>query len=160
MEHQRRVSAARQNEPDVHAARGGRLQRSEQLRVRHEVGVRDQDLRLGACDGREQRHVDQAELVVGRTADCAHDLIPLRLLRRIVVPRCQRLALLRAPRFQEQLLELRDDRALDLEVRVPPRLLPVRTPLAGRLNEPPEYTLLMLMPPRNTVSPSTIRSLR
>ena len=90
----------------------GADQRLHQLRIGNEVRVGDQDLALGAVDRRDQRDVDLAERLVGRAADRAHDLLALRLQRREVLARRERLALLGLPGLHEELLQRRDDRAL------------------------------------------------
>ena len=77
MEHQRGIRAARQHEPHIHAAGDSRFQRGKQLRIRHEVSIRQPDFSLGAVDRRDQGDVNLAEWILGRAADRTHDLVTL-----------------------------------------------------------------------------------
>jgi len=129
VEHQRRIGLAGQHQPYVDPASHGRLQRGQQLRIGHEVGTGEPDLGLGAGNRRQQGHVDQAVGIVGRTADGAHDIIADRLQRRIEIERWQRLASLLLPGRQEELLQLRNYRSIDLQVGVAPRRLTIRASL-------------------------------
>ena len=120
MKHERRVRRARNDQLDIDAARDRVGQRLDELRIGNEVGVREQHLSLGAVEGRDQRHVDLAERLVGVAADRAHHLVALAREHRKVVARGERRALLVLPRVDEELLQGRDNGAFDEQVGVAP----------------------------------------
>ncbi|MOA04717.1 hypothetical protein D3C78_1242870 [compost metagenome] len=117
---QPRIGMAGQQQPDVDAARHRLLERRQQLRVGHEVGVGQPDFALRAAQCRDQRDVDQAVGVFRRAADGAHHLVALAFERRKVGARRQRRAFLLLPGVDEQLLQLGDHRPLDAQVGVAP----------------------------------------
>ena len=120
VEHQPRIGAARQDQAHVHAARGSRFERGQQLRVGHEVGIGQPHARLGAGNGREQGGVDLAEGLVRRAGNGAHHQLAHRLGARKVILCRERFATLLLPCRQEYLLQLGHHRALQLQVGVAP----------------------------------------
>ncbi len=120
MEHQTRVRSVRQQQPNVHSALNGLLQRGKKLRIGNKVGVGQGDLGFRTVDGGEQGDVDLAVGFLGRTADGAHDLLALGARLGEVIPGGQRSALLLRPGFQEQLLEFRDDRSRHSQMGITP----------------------------------------
>ena len=120
VEHQPRIGFAWQYQPHIDAPRRRAFQRGQQLRVGREIGVGDLDARLGAADGRQQRGVDDAERLLGRTANGAHHVAPGRSRLGKPVAHLQRVALLLGPDRQKQFLQFGHHRPLQLQVGVAP----------------------------------------